>query len=206
MNRLCLATRNPGKLRELEALLEGVGLELIGAQDLEGAPHVEETGADYAANAALKARSVAACTGLWTLADDTGLEVEALGGAPGLHSSRYAGPGGGDEDRRRKLLEALSPYPRPWIARFVCVVALSSPAGEVEFAEGECRGEIIPGERGQGGFGYDPIFLIQGYGKTMAELELEAKNRISHRARAVRAILPRISERLTEDCDPCQGR
>ena len=126
-----------------------------------------------------------------TLSDDSGLEVEDLGGAPGIFSARYAPQlGATDSDRRVYLLHQLSPYPRPWAARFHCTVALASPDGAVHFSEGVCQGEIIPQERGMNGFGYDPIFLIPELGRTMAELNMEEKNRLSHRAQAVLAIQP----------------
>jgi XTP/dITP diphosphohydrolase len=194
--KLILASQNPGKQAELRALLEGLSIEVIGPQDLPHSLNVAETGSNYAENAILKARAFTQAFGYWTLGDDTGLEVEVLDGAPGLHSARLVGPGGRDADRREHLLALLSVYPRPWRARFVSVVALASPEGEVELRRGECQGEIIPEVRGEGGFGYDPIFLVNGIEKTMAELTMEEKNQVSHRARAVRAILPFLQERL----------
>ncbi len=198
---LLLATRNRGKLGELTDLLASLPIRLLTPEDLGPWPSVEETGASYADNARLKATAPAMATGCWTLADDTGLEVKALDGAPGLHSARLiptpaGGPHPTDTERRRRLLDLLAPFPRPWVARFRCAVALASPQGTVDFAEGECRGEMIPDERGTGGFGYDPIFLLEGVGKTMAELSTVQKNRISHRARAVAAILPILRRRL----------
>jgi XTP/dITP diphosphohydrolase len=194
--KLILASQNPGKQAELRALLGDLLIGLIGPQDFSGSLGVAETGADYAENAILKARAFAETFGHWTLGDDTGLEVEVLDGAPGLRSARLVGPGGSDTDRREHLLALLSAYPRPWRARFVSVVALVSPEGEIEMRRGECLGEIIPEARGEGGFGYDPIFLVNGMEKTMAELTMEEKNQVSHRARAVRAILPFLQERL----------
>jgi XTP/dITP diphosphohydrolase len=145
----------------------------------------------YAENAALKAAAFARVTGLTALADDTGLEVKALNGAPGLHSKRFSThPGATDADRRALLIERLASYPPPWEARFFCVVAVVDPRGEVFLSEGECQGEIISEERGHNGFGYDAIFLLEGIGLTMAELDLEHKNLVSHRARAVRAAIP----------------
>lgn len=196
MPRLLLATHNPGKRREMEALLRLPGLHLVDLAAL-GIQHVaEESGPDYAANARLKALTYAQASGLWTLADDTGLEVDALGGAPGLHSARLLGPGRTDAERRRALIALLRPHPRPWTARFRCVVALTSPEGGVDLAEGVCPGEVIPEQRGQHGFGYDPIFLVAGLGRTMAELPLAEKNLLSHRARAVQALLPTLRQRL----------
>jgi len=182
-------------------LLWGLPLDLLTPEDVGHLPSVEETGRTYAENARLKALSLARASGYWALADDTGLEVDALDGAPGLHSARLVPTAAGtarpsDADRRRRLLELLSPYPRPWTARFRCVVALASPRGEVDQAEGNCPGEIIPDERGSSGFGYDPLFQIQGSAKTMAELSLREKNRLSHRARAVTALLPVLCRRL----------
>ena len=165
-------------------------------QDLELKILVEETGATYAENASLKAVAYATQSGLWTLADDSGLEVEVLDGAPGLRSARLAGEGKSDSDRRHLLLEMLVDHARPWEARFRATVALADPSGEIEFAEGQCAGEIIAEERGTGGFGYDPIFLVQGVGKTMAELEIREKNQFSHRARALEAIRPVLEARL----------
>ncbi len=196
MTRLLVATTNPGKLREMRLLLPMPGLTLIVPAALGLDLAVEESGDDYATNARLKATAYAKASGLWSLADDSGLEVELLGGAPGLRSARLAGPGRSDADRRRLLLELLLPYPRPWAARFRCSVALAGPDGTIEAAEGVCPGEVIPEPRGLGGFGYDPLFLVAGTSQTMAELPLEVKNRISHRARAVLALLPALKRRL----------
>ncbi|MEW6567596.1 MAG: RdgB/HAM1 family non-canonical purine NTP pyrophosphatase [Chloroflexota bacterium] len=196
MTRLLLATHNPGKRREMEALLKGLGLELHDLAGLGIADVAEETGSDYAANARLKALTYAQASGLWTLADDTGLEVDALEGAPGLLSARLLGPDHSDAERRQALLARLAPHPRPWTARFRCCAALASPSGSVDLAEGVCPGEVIPEERGEHGFGYDRIFLVAGTARTMAELQLEDKNRLSHRARAVQALLPTLRRRL----------
>ena len=145
----------------------------------------------YAENAILKARAFAKASGIFSLADDSGLEVDALGGFPGIHSARIVDkPFATDADRRLALLARLRPFPRPWIARFRCLVALSAPTGEIELREGVCEGEIAPEERGQNGFGYDPIFLIKTKEKTMAELSPEEKNQISHRARAIDNLRP----------------
>jgi len=136
---------------------------------------------------------------LVTLADDSGLEVDALGGQPGLHSARYVTrPEATDADRRQLLLERLEGQPKPWRARFRCWVAVVAPDGRTQLAEGVCEGEILPEERGQNGFGYDPIFLIPELGKSMAELSMEQKNRLSHRARAVQAALPLLEKYLTD--------
>lgn len=191
MTDLLIATTNPGKIVELQDLLEGLPLRLLLPADLDIRLDVAETGATYAENAALKARAYCAASGLLTLADDSGLEVLALDGAPGLHSARYSPrPGAKDADRRALLLQNLSGLPQPWLARFRCVVAVAAPGQPLQFAEGECRGEILPEERGSNGFGYDPIFYLAGLGRTMAELTRAEKNTLSHRARAVQAALP----------------
>jgi XTP/dITP diphosphohydrolase len=189
--RLVLATQNPGKRREYMALLPNLGAQLVLPSELGLDLDVPETGATYAANARLKAQALAEATGLIALGDDSGIEVAALGGAPGLHSARYAGPGATDADRRQKLLHEVRHFPRPWLARFVCAmsVAVPQPGGGVALAdfEGECLGEIAPAERGTNGFGYDPIFFLPDRGLTMAELPEDLKNQISHRGRAVQA-------------------
>jgi len=192
---LLIATANVGKLREMRALLDFAGLELVSLADLRILQEVEE-GSDYAENARRKAATFAVRTGFWTIADDSGLEVDALGGAPGPHSARLAGPQASDADRRRLLLELLQPFPRPWTARFRCTMALAGPEGSLDLATGVCEGEIVPAERGSGGFGYDPLFLVAGRNRTMAELLEVEKNLISHRARAVRALLPILRPRL----------
>ena len=196
--KLLIATNNRGKQREYRALLAGLPVEPIFPQETGVKLEVEENGLTYAQNAALKAQAWAKATGLPTLADDSGLEVEALNGAPGLFSARYAPiPNATDADRRRYLLSQLRGKPRPWKARFVCTVAVAAPDGVLHFAEGVCPGEIIPEERGANGFGYDPIFYLPDLGLTMAELPPEEKNRLSHRGRAVRAIRP-ILQALAE--------
>ena len=186
MNRLLIATNNKGKLEEVQALLSGLPIELITPDRAGVELHVTEDGRTYADNAGKKAAAFARMSGLISLADDSGLEVDALNGAPGLYSARYV-PGGSatDADRRAFLLSNLRPHPRPWPARFRAAIAIAVPHGTVQTVEGECEGEIIPEERGTGGFGYDPIFFIPELGRTMAELDMEEKNRISHRARAI---------------------
>lgn len=188
MSKILVATLNMGKLKEIQALLADLPIELITPAELNLDVTVEESGNSYAENARLKAVAFAKASGLISLADDSGLEVDALGGLPGLHSARFAPwSGASDADRRALLLEKLQLKKRPWTAQFRCVVALAAPLGEVQFAEGICPGEIIPEERGENGFGYDPIFLIPELGKTMAELDMEEKNKLSHRGRAMRA-------------------
>ncbi len=186
MIKLLLASQNQGKLRELQAILHDLPIQLITPADLGIQLDVAETGSTYAENAALKSNAFANASGLIALADDSGLEVDALNGAPGLYSARYApAPNATDADRRAYLLQNLLPSPHPWTARFRATIAISLPGGETHFAEGACEGEIIPEERGAGGFGYDPIFYIPEKGCTMAELNEAEKNRISHRARAL---------------------
>ncbi|HVD45655.1 MAG TPA: RdgB/HAM1 family non-canonical purine NTP pyrophosphatase [Candidatus Limnocylindria bacterium] len=179
--RLVIATGNTGKLREYRELLAGTGIELI-AFDSE----VDEVGETYADNARLKAEAAVARSGLPALGDDSGVEVEALGGFPGIRSARL---GPTQEDRTAELLRRLEGKPRPWNARFVCVLALADPGHPTQFFEGECRGEIVPEWRGEAGFGYDPVFLVPGTGKTFGEMPPEEKRLYSHRARAVRALL-----------------
>ena len=193
---LLLGTSNSGKRRELQALLDHLPLRLRVQEELGGVVEVAETGGSYAENARIKAMALAELFGLWTLADDTGLEVDALDGAPGLHSARLLGPGASDAQRRARLLELLDPELKPWTARFRCVAVLANPAGDLALAEGICEGEIIADERGSHGFGYDAIFKVAGTEKTMAELTPDEKNRLSHRARAIRALEPRIKELL----------
>jgi XTP/dITP diphosphohydrolase len=197
MARLLIATNNPGKVEEFESLLKDCSLELTTPLSLGLDLIVEETGKTYVENAVLKGEAFSNASGLWTLADDSGLEVDALEGMPGLHSARYVQKQGAtDADRRRWLLHRLTGKPKPWSARFRCSIALVSPSGRVEISEGSCLGEIVSNERGSHGFGYDPIFYLTALGKTMAELSMHEKNKISHRAQAVREILPLIQQFL----------
>jgi len=183
--KLLVATRNQGKLREYKTLLAGLGLELVGLTEAGIAWEVEETGTTFEDNAVLKARNYARASGLLALADDSGLEVDVLGGAPGIRSARYAGQGGSDEDRYRLLLTHLEGVPETRrSARFECVIAIATPEGEVHTAGGVCEGWVAFQPCGSYGFGYDPVFVVPEYGSTMAELPSELKNRISHRARA----------------------
>ena len=188
MNQLLIATNNKGKIKELQDLLKDTGIELITPSQINLDLDVVEDGETYAENAAKKAVAFAQSSGLVSLADDSGLEVDALGGAPGLYSARYGSSNGGklsDAERRAFLIRNLQDLPRPWTGRFHATIAVAVPNGETQLAEGFCEGEIIPEERGTGGFGYDPVFLLPELGKTMAELPREEKNRLSHRARAV---------------------
>jgi XTP/dITP diphosphohydrolase len=200
--KLLIATNNPGKVREYEELLENLPAPAeITYPAQEGlALEVEESGETFEENARLKALTFAQASGLLTLADDSGLEVDALDGAPGVRSARYAGSGANDVDRYRKLLGALAGVPAGQrSARFRCVVALAQPDGSIHTADGTCEGEIGHDPRGAHGFGYDPVFMVEGYsGRTMAELSPEIKNRISHRGRALAAIRPTL-EQLVSD-------
>ena len=191
MTKLLLGTENPGKIRELNSLLQGVNIDLVIPGDLGLDLHVEESGQTYAENATRKALIYADASGLLTLADDSGLEVDALNGAPGLYSARYSPKTGAtDKDRRNYLQEQLRGISRPWQARFHCTVAIAAPEGVIHIADGVCSGEIIPEERGESGFGYDPIFLVENMEWTMAELSMTEKNQISHRGRAIEAVIP----------------
>jgi XTP/dITP diphosphohydrolase len=197
MHKLLVATGNAGKMIELRALLSSLAVELATPDDLGLAIEVSEDGATYVQNAVKKASAFAAASGLVSLADDTGLEVLALDGAPGLHSKRYVpGEDATDADRRAFLLRNLRGQPRPWLARFRAAVAVASPGGQTSWTEGECQGEIIPEERGSSGFGYDSLFLVASAGRTMAELDLATKNRVSHRGQAVMKVLPVLLELL----------
>lgn len=194
MSKLLIATQNPGKIRELQDLLSGLGVDLITLQALGLDLELEEDGSTFLENAAKKAVAYAKYSNLLTLADDSGLQVNTLNGAPGIYSARYSPkPQANDKDRRDYLIDQLQGHKKPWLAKFHCTVVLATPAGDTRFAEGYCQGEIIPAERGEGGFGYDPIFLVAGLGKTMAELSLAEKNQVSHRSQAVKALLPVLS-------------
>ena len=179
-----LATRNRGKLDELQALFRGSPMELV-LPESRGVqmPVVNEDMGTFKDNALKKAKALAAASGQWALADDSGLEVDILGGAPGIRSARFAGPGASDEANTRKLLKVLRST-RKRRARFKCVLALAKPGGESITAEGSLEGEISVKASGEGGFGYDPIFFLPQYGRTLAELPFSEKQRLSHRARA----------------------
>jgi XTP/dITP diphosphohydrolase len=185
MNKLLIATNNKGKVKELGDLLKDTGIDLLTPAQINLELDVLEDGQTYAENATKKAIAFARASGLISLADDSGLEVAMLDGAPGLYSARYSPkPNASDRDRRIYLLQNLQDKSRPWRARFHATIAIAIPNGEIYLTEGFCEGEIIPGERGGGGFGYDPIFLLPELGKTMAELSIDEKNRLSHRAKA----------------------
>lgn len=187
MRRLLLATTNPGKVREFRRLLDGCGLEVVTPADLGIAVEVEENGDRYAQNAALKARAFALAGGCLALADDSGLEVDALGGGPGIHSARYGGPGLDDRGRVGLLLKSLAGVAvEKRTARYRAVVAVARPGGAVRCFEGVQEGSIAGEARGENGFGYDPVFLWED-GRTVAEMSDEEKDAISHRGNAVRA-------------------
>jgi XTP/dITP diphosphohydrolase len=187
MPTLLLGTRNPGKVREIESILAVSGCTFTSLQAFPDVDTPVESGATYAENAILKARFYALATGMCALADDSGLEVEALGGAPGVFSARYAGENATDADRRALLLSELVKIPNVnRRARFVAVVAISDAKGLLlNVSEGICEGTIIFSPRGDGGFGYDPLFVPDGFNQTFAELPKDVKNIISHRVRAL---------------------
>lgn len=204
MNQLLIATNNKGKIKELHELLDDTGIELVTPSQINLDLDVIEDGLTYAENATRKAVAFARASGLISLADDSGLEVDALNGEPGLYSARYGATDGeklSDAGRRAFLIQKLQGKPRPWTARFHATIAIAipdflwgqaarrlnmqEPAPALQIVEGWCEGEIIPEERGTGGFGYDPIFLLPELRRTMAELGMDEKNRLSHRARAV---------------------
>ncbi len=188
--RLAVASQNRHKLREIRAICADWPVEWVTVETHEGPwPHVEEPHDTYLPNALEKARAVARALGVPAVADDSGLEVDALGGAPGPRSARYAGEGAADADNRRLLLAALKGVPGSGrTARFRCVAAVGWPDGRELHAEGVCEGTLGTKERGNGGFGYDPLFVPEGWDRTMAELEPAEKDRISHRGRAFRAL------------------
>jgi len=191
--KILIATQNKGKQKEMLALLEESRFTLLTPQDIGLSLHINETGASYAENACLKARAFFEVCQIPTLADDSGLEVEALGGAPGLFSARFSPlPNATDADRRELLLKKLGDFAEPWKARFVCSMALAIQENSFSFSRGSCSGTIIAEERGVNGFGFDPIFLCNGFQKTMAELNMEEKNAISHRANAMRGMMPHL--------------
>ena len=179
--RLVIASGNAGKIREYRQLLSEAAVELVAFD-----PGVDEVGGTYAENAQLKADAACLRSKLPSLGDDSGLEVEALGGFPGIRSARL---GPTQSERTAELLRRLEGVPRPWTARFACVIALAIPGRETQLFEGECHGEVIPEWRGEAGFGYDPIFLVPGTGKTFGEMPSEEKRKYSHRAMAARALV-----------------
>jgi len=189
---IVVATRNAGKLREFRSLLSASGLKILGLVEAGIDGDCEETGSSFAENARLKAREYSRHTDLPVLADDSGLEVFALDRRPGIYSARYAGEAASDAEKISKLLAELRSAGGGRAARFVCALSLARQGRVLCEAEGECRGLISEAPRGSNGFGYDPIFLFPELGRTYAELDEEEKNRTSHRANAVRALLSRL--------------
>ncbi len=189
---LVVASRNPKKCREIGVQLSPHGIEVVGLEQFPDSPVVEETGTTFAENAALKATTIARAVGRWTLADDSGLMVDALNGEPGVYSARYAGPDSDDARNNQRLLEALRDVPpNRRGAQFVCHLVIADPQGVARLhVEGICRGVILADHRGSEGFGYDPLFWIPEYHRTFAELSLTVKSCLSHRARAFRQLLP----------------
>ncbi len=197
--KIVLATKNKGKIAEFSGLFRPLDCEVVSLLDLGDIPTVEEDGATFLDNAVKKAKGYSQATGLIALADDSGLEVDALGGAPGVHSARYAGPEATDEENNAKLLRELEGMgPEQRTCRFKCVLALYAPGGELLTAEGACEGVVAEQPLGDGGFGYDPIFYIPELGRSMAQLTPEEKNRISHRGRAIRELEPRLRDFLAK--------
>lgn len=201
MQKLLIATHNPGKVREYRALLADLPLTVVSLDD-EGVTHdVEETGSTFTENAVLKAREYAAMTGAWTWADDSGLEVDPLGGKPGVYSARFGGPGLNDAQRIDRLLAALGETDVPpgrWTARFRCVVALALTDGRMITTEDSVEGIITTQARGEHGFGYDPVFYMPQFKATMAELDPNVKNQVSHRAKASQTAKALLYELLDE--------
>jgi XTP/dITP diphosphohydrolase len=194
--RLLIATTNPGKVREYQQLLNGLNCDLVGLADVGITQDVAETGETYEDNALLKARAYAAQSGLLTLADDSGLEVDALNGRPGVHSARYAPD---SPTRIRRLLTEMQPVPADRrSARFQCVIAVAWPDGRTEITSGTCEGWITTEARGSNGFGFDPVFHVIERGLTMAELPDDVKNQISHRAHAAQKMRPVLERILGE--------
>lgn len=187
--QLLVATGNAGKIIEMEELLANLSLILRGLKEFPNIREVEETGVTFMENAILKAKEYALQTGIWTVADDSGLEVEALNGAPGVFSARYAGENAGDDEKIDKLLNELGASDDRR-ARFVCVVAIADQRGEIKFlAEGVCSGQIALNPRGTKGFGYDPIFIPDNFDRTFGELSGAVKQKISHRGQAMKKII-----------------
>ncbi|MCR4441065.1 MAG: XTP/dITP diphosphatase [Peptococcaceae bacterium] len=184
---LFVATRNRGKVLELVKLLDGLDVEVLCADDFPGMPKVEENGATFLENASIKALAGARASGLLTVADDSGLEVDALEGLPGVRSARFAGEPPDDYKNNMKLLKLMErvPFPRR-TARFTSIIAVAAPGGRIYPAEGKCEGLILEEPRGSGGFGYDPLFYVPALGKTFAEMTLEEKNMVSHRGKALK--------------------
>ena len=193
--KILLATQNQGKVRELQELLAEEEFEVLSLRDIPDWQEVEETGTTFAENAVLKAKAASLRTGLTVLADDSGLEVDALNGAPGVYSARFAGEPKDDERNNDKLLALLENVPdNQRTARFRCSLAVITPKGEEFLTEGTVEGKILRQRRGKEGFGYDPIFFVSEFARTMAELNLTQKNKISHRAQAFLKVVPILQD------------
>jgi XTP/dITP diphosphohydrolase len=193
--KLLIASRNSHKLVEIRAIFNLPNVEIVGAHEIDGLPEVIEDGRTFQANAVKKAVSLAMLTKLWTLADDSGLEVDALNGDPGVHSARFAGEPADYVANNVKLLSLLEQQTHR-VARFRCVVALSSPSGRAQIVEGTCQGRILRESRGEQGFGYDPLFAPDDYEQTFAQMDAALKNQISHRAIALKRAMQTWSELL----------
>ncbi len=195
MNKILIASNNYGKLKEYHSLLRDFSIEIVYPRQVGITIEVDEVGKSYAENAFIKASAFARAAGMSTLADDSGLEVDALNGLPGIFSARFSPKeNANDADRRKYLLEKLRDKARPWKATFRCCIAVIHPEKKAQFSEGVCHGEIIPEERGENGFGYDPIFFLSQKKCTMAELSMQEKNQISHRGLAFLATKPILEE------------
>lgn len=189
---IVIATRNKGKLREFRSILADGYDEILSLADFDEVPEIKETGLSFRENAFIKAKTTSDFLGMDAIGDDSGLVVDALGGAPGIYSARYAGEGSSDNENNEKLLSEIKEK-KNRNAKFVCCIALVLADGTQEFFEGECHGQIIQEKKGRSGFGYDPVFYVPQYGKTMAELGPDIKNRISHRAVASEKLLSYFS-------------
>jgi XTP/dITP diphosphohydrolase len=195
-----IGTKNQGKLVEIQSILSGLDLDLIPLTDFPQAPEVVEDGLTFRDNAIKKARTIAAWSGKLTLADDAGLEVAALGGHPGIYTARYGGPGLTSHERCRYLLEQMQGVPEgERHAVFRCVAVLTDPGGHMAVREGQCAGMIGQILQGEGGFGYDPLFILPEKERSFAELQLEEKDVLSHRAQAMRAMIPLLTRLIHGD-------
>lgn len=200
MTKLILATGNRGKVREFQELLASMAVEVISMRDAGIYTDINETGSTFEENALIKAREVRRITGGYTIADDSGLVVDSLDGAPGIYSSRFGGEGATDSEKNFKLLAMLKDVePAKRTARFVCSIAFINKEGREFVVTGKCEGMIAFSPKGENGFGYDPIFFIPEYDKTMAQLEPELKNQISHRGRAMKALKDILKSELNLD-------
>jgi len=195
MKKIVVGTRNRGKVSEIREALAGLPFDIIGLPE-QGIPDAEETGTTFEQNAVIKARHYAGYTGEYCLADDSGLEVDALQGEPGVYSARYAGEGASDSDNNSKLLQELQAVPQEQrTARFRSVLALAAPDGSLLLADGVCEGVLLTEPRGTGGFGYDPLFLLTEAQKTLAEMTVKEKNAVSHRGNALKTLKQKLLEK-----------